>query len=318
MSELCVYHMKGKCKKKDKCDFIHDDTICFNFYQTGKCETKDICQKKHILKEIYSQMILGTGKESKIEKSETTKIEKKEPKSKNEKPKKKIKNTESFDPIESQKIPNLRILVSNSSKIYKRNHSTRDVILHPNLFCEEDDLSIYKNLLKEIENSKVKNIWKSWHGDSHQIANDHSKWKDDCPTFHEIIKKIEEYFGMKINATRLNLYKDSSEWKPFHHDSAAVKKEIADIQNFTVGVSFGQERDISFEHVKTKLKVSIPLLNGQTYTFSQKINTEWRHGVPQMNKKPKDDSGRISIIAWGWVDQVDQLEQYSEIIENKK
>eukprot|EP01080_Neovahlkampfia_damariscottae_P010734 gene10734-3354_t len=351
MSELCSFFMNGKCKKKEKCKFIHDNTLCSQFYQSGKCE-KESCSKKHVLKEIYSQLISGTQKntqkndeissvdgietgdikivktkkklemvspknqkkenskkETPIENSE--KIEKKKENNK-KKPKKKVKNTESFDPNESQSNPHLRIMMASSTSKYKRKHSTRDVVVHPNLFCEEDDLTIYKSLLKEIEQSKLENVWKSWHGDSHQIVNDRLGWKKHSPTFQKVIEKIEDYFGMKINATRLNWYKDSSEWKPFHHDSAAVKKEIAKIQNFTVGVSFGQERDISLEHVKAKTKVSIPLLNGHTYSFAQKINTEWKHGVPQMAKKPENDIGRISIIAWGWVDQEDLLEQYSK------
>ena len=28
-----------------------------------------------------------------------------------------------------------------------------------------------------------------------------------------------------------NLYKDSSQWKPYHHDAAAIKPHIAKIQN---------------------------------------------------------------------------------------
>ena len=41
----------------------------------------------------------------------------------------------------------------------------------------------------------------------------------------KIIKKISDYFEMDIKATRLNHYNDSNEWKPFHHDAAAVKKD---------------------------------------------------------------------------------------------
>ena len=43
---------------------------------------------------------------------------------------------------------------------------------------------------------------------------------------------------MDIKATRFNWYRDSSEWKPFHHDAAAVKPHIAKIQNLTVGIFF--------------------------------------------------------------------------------
>ena len=53
-------------------------------------------------------------------------------------------------------------------------------------------------------------------------------------------------------ATRLNWYRDSNEWKPFHHDAAAVKPDKAKTQNFTVAVSFGMERDAAFEHAQTK------------------------------------------------------------------
>ena len=47
-------------------------------------------------------------------------------------------------------------------------------------------------------------------------------------------------------------YRDSTEWKPFHHDAAAMKADKARTQNFTVAVSFGMERDAAFEHAKTK------------------------------------------------------------------
>jgi hypothetical protein len=47
-------------------------------------------------------------------------------------------------------------------------------------------------------------------------------------------------------------YRDSTEWKPFHFDAAAVKADKARTQNFTVAISFGMERDAAFEHAKTK------------------------------------------------------------------
>ena len=43
-------------------------------------------------------------------------------------------------------------------------------------------------------------------------------------------------------ATRFNWYRNTSEWKPFHHDAAAMKPDKARTQNFTVAVSFGCER----------------------------------------------------------------------------
>jgi hypothetical protein len=38
---------------------------------------------------------------------------------------------------------------------------------------------------------------------------------------------------------RFNWYRDLKEWKPYHHDAAAVDPRKAKTQNFTVGISFG-------------------------------------------------------------------------------
>lgn len=70
-------------------------------------------------------------------------------------------------------------------------------------------------------------MWKLWHGDSHLIADDKLNWKKKCPTFDKVINAIKDYFKMDVKATRLNWYRDSAEWKPFHFDAAAVKPDKA-------------------------------------------------------------------------------------------
>jgi hypothetical protein len=144
-------------------------------------------------------------------------------------------------------------------------------------------------------------LWKEWHGDNHLIADDHLNWKNKVVTFNEIIKKIEDYFHMDVKSTRFNLYEDSNDWKPYHHDAAAVKEHIAEVQNFTVGVSLGATRDIAFEHVNSKTRIYIPLDNCTAYAFSKNINIDWKHGVPQLPHEKAFSKGRISIIAWGKV-----------------
>ncbi len=52
----------------------------------------------------------------------------------------------------------------------------------------------------------------------------------------------------------MNWYRSTDEWKPFHHDAAAMKPAMAEKQNFTVAVSFGGERDAAFEHAQTKVR----------------------------------------------------------------
>ena len=74
--------------------------------------------------------------------------------------------------------------------------------------------------------------------------------------FSWVVEKMAAYFDMDVKATRLNWYRDSSEWKPFHHDAAAMKEKFARTQNFTLGVSFGAERDAAFEHAQVRFLIA--------------------------------------------------------------
>ena len=223
------------------------------------------------------------------------------------KKKKKKKNTESFKP--SFKAADMRIMTcSNSYKKYPYKLATNEIILVNNLFCETNDLTIYNNLLNEINDSGIntEDLWKLWHGDTHLIVDDKKKWKEKCPTFNLVINKVKEYFNMEIKATRFNWYKDSSQWKPYHHDAAAIKKDKALTQNITVGISFGVEREVSFQHGKTRTMISTPLINGSIYVFNKDVNIEWRHGIPQIHPDKQHNKGRISIIVWGKVNMCDK------------
>lgn len=217
----------------------------------------------------------------------------------------KKKNTESFKP--SHEPSELRVMFSSGVSKYTREIQTRDVIFVPDIFCSPGDLTIYHQLHAELKDSGLTShqIWSSWHGDSHLIANDKTEWAKHCPTFHFVLDKIRDYFNMEIAATRLNWYRDSSEWKPFHHDAAAIKEEKARQSNLTVAVSFGLEREAAFEHAKTKTIVSMPAPNGSAYVFARDINVLWRHGILQVNPDNKIDQGRVSVIAWGWTEQRD-------------
>ena len=67
-----------------------------------------------------------------------------------------------------------------------------------------------------------------------------------CDAALAVVDKIRSYFDMDIQATRFNWYRDSSDWKPYHHDAAAMKAHMATKQNITIAASFGAERDVSF------------------------------------------------------------------------
>ena len=274
-NKICKFFMTGTCKKGKDCEFIHNDNLCKHFFK-GICKFGDKCKLSHDFEV---------------------------PKNNNKKPLKLIKkNTESFEPDHTP--PDLIVKIADGSKEkFEGVHSERDVVLVTNMF---NDSSIYEKLLQEISiTGNEEEIWKLWHGDTHYIADDkRGGWKEKCPTFSMVIEKLKKYFDMDVKATRFNWYRDAKEWKPYHHDAAAVDPKKAKTQNLTVGVSFGSTRDISFQHAKTRSTVSIPQPDGMIYTFGKQVNIDWRHGIPQI-KDPKDiDKGRISIILWGKNEQV--------------
>jgi hypothetical protein len=266
MEKVCKFYVSGKCKEGAQCKFKHEENICKDYF-FGDCKTVD-CKYKH-----------------------TSKL-----KAKNIKK----KNTETFEPV--YKPADIQVYIADSSKAeYQNKYSSRDVIIAPNLFCDVNDKTIYENLLKELESNKNTDLWKLWHGDTHLIADDHINWKKNAPTFKMIIDKIAKYFRMDVKATRLNWFRDSNDFKPMHHDAAAIDPEKAKKQNLTIGVSFGATREIAFEKADNRTLVSIPLPNGTTYGFASQVNVEWRHGVLAIEPDKAHNEGRISVIAWGWV-----------------
>ena len=179
-----------------------------------------------------------------------------------------------------------------------------DVLLIPALFLDvfKDLSNSYNELMEEM----VYDDFKAWHGNSdldgtHWIMDDKSNCKRRSILLKKIVDKIATYFNMDVHATRFNLYERGDEWKPFHFDAAAIDPEKAKTQNMTVGVSFGAERSVCFQHAKTGTRTEFLLPNGMCYAFGKKINTTWRHGIPP---KKGETNGRISIICWGFCNQV--------------
>jgi len=219
----------------------------------------------------------------------------------------KDKNTTCFEP--SLKPADIQVVFGkNYVPHFDRVFNWRDVVVVPEILCAENDLSLYHSVLEEIKEGDADSIASAllipWHGDTHIIANDRhnaGRWKSESPYFQKIIKCMERYFQMDIQATRVNWYRDSSDWKPFHHDAAAIKSEFAKTQNCTVAASLGLERPVTFQHAKTGTTVSVPMSNGSLYAFGSNVNVEWKHGVPKLPLEQQIAEGRISVIAWGWV-----------------
>jgi hypothetical protein len=287
---ICRNFMYNKCDKKE-CKYIHPINLCFYFWKNNSCKFNDKCKKSHEY----------NFKEQAVQLENRTK----EPVVRN----KKKRNTECFTPMTTP--VDLRVVCDLGKKNDKLTTmlTTRDVLLAPNVCSDFNTGDLYNKLISEINECGVSKdkLLKLWHGNdkiegTHLIADDKTRWKNECPTFNFVINRIKTFFNMDIQATRFNWYTDTSQWKPFHHDAAAVKADKADVQNFTVAVSFGATREAAFEHATTRTVVSSPQPDGWIYAFSKDTNIIWRHGILQDN--PVRDKGRISIIAWGWVDNM--------------
>jgi len=303
--QICRDFIETRHCNNSTCSLIHDKNICKFQFLYGDCQKGDSCNFKHNVGDApltgkSSNRVVNTREE--LNSTGKTQVLNRRPRNKRK------KNTESFKP--SHDLPDMRLLISTAKDKLDFVSSWRDVIIVPDLYVDvanslDGGGTMYDGLINEMNtyrthnNVKDETLWKLWHGDTHYIADDKVKWKPQCPLFNIVIKKMETFFDMDIQATRFNWYKDSSEWKPYHHDAAAVKEDKALTQNITIGVSFGETRDVAFQHAKTRTTLSIPLKDGYIYTFGKDVNIEWRHGIPQV--KEFNDKGRISIIAWGKV-----------------
>ena len=298
--EICRNFVYKNCNNKD-CIYMHDNSICFHYFKYKECKYGIDCKKTHL------ENTKGNVKGKSKDKYNKNKI--------------RNKNTKVFTPMDRE--PDLRVVFDNNNDYLKTKLTTKDILIVPNMFKDFEKNEIYNLLKKEITQiNSDKPLLKMWHGNdkidgTHLIVDDSIKWKENCPTFNLVVEKIRSFFNMDIKATRMNVYNDLSQFKPFHFDASAVNPEKAKLQNFTVAVSFGYTRSVAFEREASpqNIVVSFPIDDSQTYCFTKDTNCTWRHGVlqgknvnvgPVVDKDvgPVVDTGRISIVCWGYVNNV--------------
>ena len=317
---ICKDFMFKRCKFNEECKFLHDTTICFYHWKNGSCKYGEECNKSHDTVNVQYTQYIQKEKPKKnkdkydknkrnANKIHDNKIHDKKIHDNNTR-NKKVKNTECFVPMTEP--TDMRLIFEQNNTKCNKEMTSRDVLIASNIFSDQNQYEIYNKLLKEIDSLPQDNLLKMWHGNdkiegTHLIANDRvfQKYIDRCPTFKFVIERLNVFFNMDIKATRFNWYKDADHWKPFHHDSAYVNPEKAKTQNFTVAASFGCTKDAAFQHAKTKTTLSIPQPDSTVYAFLNDTNAIWRHGILQ--DTTQTDKGRISIIAWGWIDNVKDI-----------
>ena len=159
----------------------------------------------------------------------------------------------------------------------------------PSFFCKQEDYNLLQKLAIELCNNNEDGMIK-W---SKHLRHDNPTFSK---TFNEIISKMADYFDVEIYHTRLNFYKDNSDWKPLHHDSHAYGNK-AKREDFTMGASFGFERELLIKHDDSGEEVRFPQKNGDIFAFTNIVNQKFMHGIPKCYKS--NVGPRFSIIAWG-------------------
>ena len=168
-----------------------------------------------------------------------------------------------------------------------------EAIYLPNFHCAKRDYALLAGLAKDMEEHESAS-------EGGGMINWSKHLKHENPEFSETFKRVTDamaaHFDVEIYATRLNFYRDGTDWKPFHHDSHAYggreKRE-----DFTMGASFGSERELTFLHEPSGQQFSFPQQNGDVFAFTTEVNKRFKHGVPKLTRGA--GGPRFSIIAWG-------------------
>lgn len=180
--------------------------------------------------------------------------------------------------------------------------SAEDAFSIPAFACAHDDLSLLDRLRSELPEGKD---FSDWHGARHLGM--HFQGDDVSalrlasapPALREMVLKLEKAFGIEASATRLNLYRSSADYKPFHFDRGRDENGVPQV---TVGLSLGATRELSFTHWKTGLTMSYPQRNGDVFAFTPELNNVFMHGVPRIGdarQQDQQDGPRVSLILWG-------------------
>ncbi|KAG6966432.1 hypothetical protein JG687_00004846 [Phytophthora cactorum] len=266
---VCRTFMHKKKCTRASCKFVHDKQLCPHFWKTGRCKFGDECRKNHFLTLPDPNAKGEDNITAAAAPSGGEEFEKKKPANK----------------------PKSNKLSDNKAKADKTKEEAA-----PRDADKQDAEKKAKKKKKNERRQATKKNTESFVPMTKPV---------DLRITYDLGSKNDKFstpLTSRDVATRFNWYKDTSQWKPFHFDAAAVKPHIAAIQNFTVGISFGATRDAAFEHAETKTVVSVPQPDGCVYAFSKDTNVIWRHGI--LRDVPVREEGRISVIAWGWVDNM--------------
>mmetsp|Transcript_35339 Transcript_35339/g.100398 ORF Transcript_35339/g.100398 Transcript_35339/m.100398 type:complete len:239 (-) Transcript_35339:149-865(-) len=179
-----------------------------------------------------------------------------------------------------------------------------DAFFLPAFCCAQDDLGLFQKLKDDLPGGRD---FSDWHGGRHLgmqfQGEDQGARHDDenePPALKALVAKLEKAFGIRASASRINLYRNGDDYKPFHRDRGRDEDGTPQI---TIGASFGGTRELTMVHIKTGVTASFPMRNGDVFSFTPELNTTFMHGVPKIGYgSPAEVEGkgeRLSLILWG-------------------
>lgn len=308
---VCRDFMNKKCTR-DNCRFIHDTKLCFKFWKNGSCKYGVNCRKKHefsIPPQEQMPFIQGVHPERQanfVHNRHDHQNSNRQTNSDNNNHRQPYRERRGDDM--TNKFVDMRIVVEqNKDKFSQNSVSTKDVVLVPNVFSNFEKGALAKKLLDEINAASIPKdqLFKLWHSDCHYIADDKLNWKEQIPTFNMIINRMQNFFNVRVEATRLNYFKGGEQFKHWHHDRASFHKKTAEKQNFTICLNLGATRTIGFRKEGTRTILTTNVDDGQIYCFSKQVNIDWEHAVLKQQSDNHDE--RLSIVIWGWIDNMNEL-----------
>ena len=169
-----------------------------------------------------------------------------------------------------------------------------ECIYLPEFHCAANDFALLAGLARDMEAHGAEG------GEGMINWSKHLKHENPefSRTFKKIVRELSAYFDVEIYATRLNFYRDGTDWKPFHHDSHAYGGR-EQREDFTMGASFGAPRELAFLYEPSGSQFSFPQRNGDVFAFTTEVNKRFKHGVPKSTRGATAPQPRFSIIAWG-------------------
>ena len=237
------------------------------------------------------------------------------------KQRKKPKNTVTFTPFDRE--VDLRLVVDTAPRQMSVQLRKCDVGIFTNVFADFEPWELHDLVLREINETSIEHLLKPWHGNdkikgTHLICDDSKSWKRNANVFNMIIERLCDYFGIDVYsrpATRCNWYNSHTQHKPLHHDAAAFDPKKAAKQNITIALSLGQTREVLLQKTNTSSSketkdhkgvfVSFPAHDSSVYAFTNEINKTFKHGIHVgVEEDDKTKESRISIIVWGWTDNI--------------